>query len=177
MTVRDWLDEGTALFLDALDGLADEELDASSLLPGWTRGHVLTHIARNADGLRTLLLGAAEGVERKQYRSREARDAAIDAGARRPIKEHLADIEAGHKRFAQTVGLVFTTAAAVAWIGFGAHTVAVVLLSVLVVFALLESVVGFCAGCFVFGHLMRWGIVPEETCAACNDISLRHRPV
>ncbi len=81
------------------------------------------------------------------------------------------------KRFAQTVGLVFTTAAAVAWIGFGAHTVAVVLLSVLVVFALLESVVGFCAGCFVFGHLMRWGIVPEETCAACNDISLRHRPV
>ncbi|GAB3584957.1 DUF4395 domain-containing protein [Calidifontibacter terrae] len=79
------------------------------------------------------------------------------------------------KRFAQTVGLAFSAAAAIAWIGFGAHAVAVVLLAVLLVFAALESVVGFCAGCFVFGYLMRWGVVPEETCAACSDISLRRQ--
>ena len=34
---------------------------------------------------------------------------------------------------------------------------------------------GFCAGCFVFGHLMRLGVIPEETCEACADIS-RRRP-
>jgi uncharacterized protein DUF4395 len=78
------------------------------------------------------------------------------------------------KRFAQAVGLVFTLAGTVA-LALGAPVVTVGLLAVLVVFAALESVVGFCAGCFVFGYLMRWGLVPEETCAACNDISLRRR--
>lgn len=77
------------------------------------------------------------------------------------------------KRFAQAVGLVASTAAAVAALGFGATTVASVLLGVLVVFATLESVLGFCAGCWAFGHLMRLGVIPEETCAACNDIRLR----
>ena len=53
--------------------------------------------------------------------------------------------------------------------------VAVGLLAVLVVFAVLESVFGFCAGCWVFGHLMRWGLVPEAICVECQDISLRTR--
>ncbi len=78
------------------------------------------------------------------------------------------------KRFAQAVGLAFTLAATVALV-LGAPAVAVGLLAVLLLFATLEAVVGFCAGCFVFGYLMRWGVVPEETCAACNDISLRRR--
>ena len=38
---------------------------------------------------------------------------------------------------------------------------------------LLETVVGFCAGCWVFGYLMRAGLVPEAVCVACNDITLR----
>ncbi|PRY58031.1 uncharacterized protein DUF4395 [Knoellia remsis] len=79
------------------------------------------------------------------------------------------------KRFAQTVGLVTSAAAAVAALGFGATTVASVLLGVLVVFATLEAAVGFCAGCWAFGHLMRLGVIPEETCAACADLSLRPR--
>lgn len=79
------------------------------------------------------------------------------------------------KRFAQSIGLVFTATAAVAALAFGAGLLASVLISVLLVFALLESVVGFCAGCFVFGRLMRLGVIPDETCQACNDISLRYR--
>ncbi|KGN36582.1 DUF4395 domain-containing protein [Knoellia subterranea] len=79
------------------------------------------------------------------------------------------------KRFAQTVGLVVSSVAAVAALGFGATTVASVLLAVLVVFALLESALGFCAGCWAFGQLMRLGVIPEETCAACNDITLRQK--
>lgn len=79
------------------------------------------------------------------------------------------------KRFAQAVGLLTSGAAAVAALGFGATTVASVLLGILVVFALLESAVGFCAGCWAFGHLMRLGVIPDDTCAACNDITLRQR--
>lgn len=77
------------------------------------------------------------------------------------------------KRFAQTIGLLTSGAAAVAALAFGATTVASALLAILVVFALLESAVGFCAGCWAFGHLMRLGAIPEDTCEACNDITLR----
>ncbi len=78
------------------------------------------------------------------------------------------------KRFAQGVGLGFTLAATLALV-LGAPAVAVGLLSVLVVFALLESVVGFCAGCFVYGRLIRLGLVADDTCVECADISLRRR--
>ena len=80
------------------------------------------------------------------------------------------------KRFAQGIGVVFSTAAAVLALGFGQHLAAAVVLGVLVVFATLEAALGFCAGCWAFGHLMRLGVIPEETCEACADISLR-RPV
>lgn len=78
------------------------------------------------------------------------------------------------KQFAQGVGLVFTVAATVA-LALGAPVVTVVLLSVLLVFASLEAFVGFCAGCFVFGQLIRLGVVADDTCAECADISLRRR--
>ena len=78
------------------------------------------------------------------------------------------------KRFAQGVGLVLTTVATIALV-LGAPAVTTALLGVLLVFALLESVVGFCAGCWVFGYLMRWGLVPEAVCVACNDITLRRQ--
>lgn len=80
------------------------------------------------------------------------------------------------KRFAQAIGLTVTTVAAVAWFGFGAGTVTAVLLGVLLVFATLESVLGFCAGCWLFGLLMRVGLIPESTCEACADIRPRPTP-
>lgn len=93
----------TARLLSTVRLMSDDDVAGPSLLPDWTRGHVLTHIARNADGLRNLLEGAAAGVERTAYPSREARTADIEAGARRPIKDQLADIEAAHERFVDTV--------------------------------------------------------------------------
>ena len=45
-----------------------------SLLPGWSRGHVLTHLARNADGAVNLLTWARTGVETPQYVSQEQRE-------------------------------------------------------------------------------------------------------
>jgi hypothetical protein len=74
------------------------------------------------------------------------------------------------KRFAQAVGLTLTTLAAVLAIGVGWDLGAYGLIAVLLVFALLESVVGFCAGCWVFGRLMTLGVIPDDTCEACNNI-------
>ena len=79
------------------------------------------------------------------------------------------------KRFAQGIGLAFSTTAAVLALGLGLHTAAGIVLGVLVVFATLEAALGFCAGCWAFGHLMRLGVIPEETCEACADIT-RRRP-
>ena len=79
------------------------------------------------------------------------------------------------KRFAQTIGLVATTAATVAWFVFGSGAVTAGLLGLLLTFALLESVVGFCAGCWLFGALMRAGVIPASTCEACADIWARAR--
>ena len=75
------------------------------------------------------------------------------------------------KRFAQAIGLTLTTVAAVAALGFEATTLATVLLVILLAFALLESVVGFCAGCWLFGRLMALGVIPQATCEACAEFS------
>jgi len=77
------------------------------------------------------------------------------------------------KRFAQAIGLTVTTAAAIAWFVFGSAVATAALLAVLLVFATLESVFGFCAGCWLFARLMRAGVIPESTCRACADIRTR----
>ena len=77
--------------LESASGLSDEQMREPSLLPGWTRGHVLTHIARNADGLRNLLIWAQTGVETPMYPSAEARASDIEAGASRSGDELKAD--------------------------------------------------------------------------------------
>jgi hypothetical protein len=74
------------------------------------------------------------------------------------------------KQFAQGVGLVFSTAAIVLVYGFGLVGAAQAVLGVLVFFAGLEAFVGFCAGCFTFSLLMRFGIIPPEVCERCNDL-------
>jgi hypothetical protein len=75
------------------------------------------------------------------------------------------------KQFAQGVGMVFSVTAAVLAIVFGQEVVAFSLVGVLVVFSGLEAFAGFCMGCFVFGYLMKWGVIPAELCQRCNDIT------
>lgn len=72
------------------------------------------------------------------------------------------------KRFAQTVGLVFSASSLLIYYAAGSAIAAYSVLGVLILFALLESVAGFCAGCFVFSYLMRWGIVPRRFCEDCE---------
>lgn len=72
----------------SLDGSA-----APSLCEGWSRGHVLSHVARNADGLTALIRSAVDGSGEPMYPSPQARDADIDAGADRPPRELADDVE------------------------------------------------------------------------------------
>jgi hypothetical protein len=78
------------------------------------------------------------------------------------------------KRFAQGMGVAFSTTALVLWYGFGLGTASWVVTALLGTAALLESAFGLCLGCVAFGALMKAGLIPEEVCAACADISLRH---
>lgn len=83
----------------SIAGLTDEQARESSLLPGWTRGHVVTHVARNADALSNLFTWARTGVETPMYPSREVRNATIGAQSGRPAAELIEDVETSHERF------------------------------------------------------------------------------
>ena len=74
------------------------------------------------------------------------------------------------KRFAQGVGVVFSSTAAVLALGLDVWGAAQVVLGLLVVAASLEAFVGLCLGCRAFALLMRAGIIPEAVCERCNDI-------
>ncbi|HWF82529.1 MAG TPA: maleylpyruvate isomerase family mycothiol-dependent enzyme [Streptosporangiaceae bacterium] len=85
--------------LESASALSDDQMREPSLLPGWSRGHVLTHVARNCDGLLNLLTWAETGVETPQYPSVEARTADIEAGAGRSADELTADVGSTAKAF------------------------------------------------------------------------------
>jgi hypothetical protein len=74
------------------------------------------------------------------------------------------------KRFAQGIGAVMTSTAAVLALGFGLSDVADALVVAMIIAAGLESVFALCVGCKMFGLLIRAGVVPDEICAECGDI-------
>lgn len=84
--------------------ITDEQARQPSLLPGWSRGHVLTHIARNADGLRNMLTWARTGVVTPQYPSLRVRNEQIEAGAGRRAAELAADVALSAAAFAAEAG-------------------------------------------------------------------------
>lgn len=73
--------EGTAYFDRTLAALPDAGMDGASLLPDWTRRHVIAHVCYNAQGLLRLVQWAATGVETPMYASRQDRDDEIQRGA------------------------------------------------------------------------------------------------
>ncbi|MFT4042364.1 MAG: maleylpyruvate isomerase family mycothiol-dependent enzyme [Gordonia sp. (in: high G+C Gram-positive bacteria)] len=75
---------GTTHFARLLAAIPDAELDRPSLLPGWTRKHLVAHVGYNAAALTRLLEWAATGVEVPMYPSANARDEEIDSGATLP---------------------------------------------------------------------------------------------
>ncbi len=100
LLLQDRIAESTGRLLATAAALTDRQAREPSPLPGWSRGHVLTHVARNADGLRNLLIWARTGVVTPQYPGPQARDEAIEAGAGRPAAGLLADLRDSAAAFA-----------------------------------------------------------------------------
>jgi maleylpyruvate isomerase len=97
--ISDQLDDATQRLLSSARVLSEADLRAPSLLPGWSRAHVLAHLARNADGLRNLLIGARSGQPREAYPSAQAREDDIERGSRHGGKELAEDIAASAMAF------------------------------------------------------------------------------
>lgn len=86
---RRWASEGTALVFTALAALGrdDAALEAPSGLPGWSRKHLLAHLAANAAAVGNLVIWARTGVETPMYTSPQQRAADIERGARLSSQE------------------------------------------------------------------------------------------
>jgi maleylpyruvate isomerase len=97
------VDRATARLIATARTLDAAALAAPSLLPGWTRGHVLSHVARNAESGVRLLTWARTGVETPQYLNADSREADIAAGAARTPEEHVADLAATAAQFTEAV--------------------------------------------------------------------------
>jgi len=73
------LDSGTRRLVRSVDAMTDDQWAQPSLLPGWTRAHVVAHLTLNAEGLSAALEGVHEGRPVPMYASDEARDGDIAA--------------------------------------------------------------------------------------------------
>jgi maleylpyruvate isomerase len=101
-----------AALLAALVGLTDSQARAASGLPGWSIGHVLTHLARNADGMRGMLEAAAGDEMVAQYPGgMEQRNGDIAAGAGRPAADLVDDVRTAATAFEDAL----TTLTAAQW--------------------------------------------------------------
>ena len=78
------------------------------------------------------------------------------------------------KQFAQFIGFIFTSSA-LYFIISDESTTSYLLIGVLTIFAFMESIMGFCAGCWFFKKMMKWGWIPQRVCEKCNDIPLAVR--
>lgn len=85
------------------------------------------------------------------------------------------------KRFAASIGAVLTTTATACWVvgvvtdASGALVAVTAVGVIMVIFPALEAVAGVCVGCHAFAGLMRLGVIPEEVCLECSDITRRQR--
>ena len=98
-----WAGDGAAHLRGLMLRMGDEAFRAPSLLPGWSRAHVLTHVARNADAMINLVRWATTGDRTPAYPSRKRRDADIEAGATRAPEEIRADVVDSSDRLADVV--------------------------------------------------------------------------
>ncbi|MFJ6700577.1 maleylpyruvate isomerase family mycothiol-dependent enzyme [Streptomyces sp. NPDC091272] len=85
--------------LSTAAALSDGDVRAPSLLPGWTRAHVLTHLARSADSRSRLLAAARTGADLPQYADEDQREREIEQGAGRPAGVLLDDLGTSLRRF------------------------------------------------------------------------------
>ena len=75
------------------------------------------------------------------------------------------------KQFAQSIGLIFALLSIISYFVLTLPLITNILLIILMFFADLESIIGFCSGCFMFKYLMKFGLVSQKVCDRCNNFS------
>ena len=98
-----WMHDGTELAVATVRELPDDALAGPSLLPGWTRAHVVGHLARNADALVNLLNWARTGIETPMYPTQDSRQDDIERSAGQPPRQLRADLAAAIERLDEAV--------------------------------------------------------------------------
>jgi len=88
------------------------------------------------------------------------------------LRSHERLVPGPPKRFAQAIGVAFSTTASLLWL-LGSTGAARIVVAALAGAAFLEAAFGLCLGCKAFAVLMRLGLVPDEICEDCADISRR----
>ncbi|QDQ98521.1 maleylpyruvate isomerase N-terminal domain-containing protein [Tomitella fengzijianii] len=91
-----------------LAGMAEKQAREASLLPGWTRGHVVTHLARNADAMWRFARGVLDGRPAPEMYpgGADARSSAIEEGADRPVELLRADAAFAGARATRAMGSI-----------------------------------------------------------------------
>jgi maleylpyruvate isomerase len=103
-----------ARLITALQDLDDAQVRRPSRLPGWSVGHVITHLARNADAHGRRLAGALQGEDVAKYPGGAAqREREIAEGAGRPARELLTDLATSQDRLEE----LFRKCSAAGWPG------------------------------------------------------------
>lgn len=82
----------TQRLIESIVGLTDTQVRQPTALPGWSRAHVLSHLAAQVSGLERLLGWAVTGRRTPQYTSRAARDAEIEQGSKRSAVDLVDDV-------------------------------------------------------------------------------------
>jgi maleylpyruvate isomerase len=82
-----WMGAGTEFLVRAVDALPDDAFRAPSGLPGWSRAHLIAHLARNAEALTRLATWARTGIETPMYASSDQRAAEIESSAQAPVEK------------------------------------------------------------------------------------------
>ena len=106
--------------LEDIAQLSDDDVFAASLLPGWSRGHVLTHVARNGESFIRMMAAAIKGNAVTQYEGGHAQRAAdIAAGAARSAQELLDDVTSSIERLEE----IWERMTSAAWAGYGLNAI------------------------------------------------------
>lgn len=98
-----WAEHGAKLVHDAVAGLDEVALDAATPLPGWSRRHVLAHLAANAEAVGNLVHWAATGARTPMYSSPAQRSADIEAGSTMPSEDLRAWFDNSAARLAEAM--------------------------------------------------------------------------
>lgn len=105
-TYSDHLHEAGHRLVRSVDALTDDDWHAPSLLAGWSRAHVVAHLALNGEALGGVLTGVVEDSPVPMYETAEQRDTDIEELAGASLSELRDRLLASTTTFTDAVAAV-----------------------------------------------------------------------